>query len=107
MISAIESSSEFVGLARAIDPPAASARRALIQPVTDRPGHDRRYSLDCAKVRALGWAPRRSFEDALRATVEWYREHQDWWRPLKSGAFWEFYQRNYKPLESQVVKQRE
>ena len=67
----------------------------LIQPVTDRPGHDRRYSLDCAKVRALGWAPRRSFEDALRATVEWYREHQDWWRPLKSGEFRAYYERQY------------
>jgi dTDP-glucose 4,6-dehydratase len=70
---------------------------SLIQRVPDRPGHDRRYSLDCAKLRALGWQPRVPFEDGLAATVAWYREHEGWWRPLKERdpAFREHYQRHY------------
>src|SRR5206468_532242 len=67
----------------------------LIQPVKDRPGHDRRYSVDSKKVHQLGWAPRHRFGDALRATVEWYREHESWWRPLKSGEFRAYYERQY------------
>jgi dTDP-glucose 4,6-dehydratase len=52
--------------------------------VEDRKGHDRRYCLDDAKIRAeLGYAPRVSFDDGLAATIEWYREHESWWRPLK------------------------
>jgi dTDP-glucose 4,6-dehydratase len=54
----------------------------LLRFVKDRPGHDRRYSVDTAKVGALGWRPRRTFEEALAATVEWYRRREDWWRPL-------------------------
>ncbi len=71
---------------------------SLIKPVTDRPGHDRRYSLDCGKLRSLGWAPRVPFEEGLRATVDWYREHESWWRPIKENnpAFKEHYQRHYK-----------
>jgi dTDP-glucose 4,6-dehydratase len=67
----------------------------LIHHVTDRPGHDRRYSLDSAKIRALGWAPRHAFADALAATVGWYREHESWWRPLKAGDFRAYYQQQY------------
>ncbi len=67
----------------------------LIQPVADRPGHDRRYSLDAGKVRALGWAPRWEFGRALAETVRWYREHEAWWRPLKSGEFRAYYERQY------------
>jgi dTDP-glucose 4,6-dehydratase len=67
----------------------------LIQPVKDRPGHDRRYSVDSKKIHQLGWAPRHRFGDALRATVEWYREHEAWWRPLKSGEFRAYYERQY------------
>jgi dTDP-glucose 4,6-dehydratase len=67
----------------------------LIEPVKDRPGHDRRYSLDCAKVRQLGWTPRHEFAAALEATVRWYRERTDWWGPLKSGEFKAYYQRQY------------
>jgi dTDP-glucose 4,6-dehydratase len=71
---------------------------SLIRPVADRPGHDRRYSLDCGKLRSLGWAPAVPFADGLRATVEWYREHESWWRPIKeqSPAFRDHYQRHYK-----------
>jgi dTDP-glucose 4,6-dehydratase len=67
----------------------------LVRPVRDRRGHDRRYSVDSAKVRALGWAPRHGFDEALAATVEWYRRHEAWWRPLKSGEFARYYQQQY------------
>jgi dTDP-glucose 4,6-dehydratase len=67
----------------------------LIQAVTDRPGHDRRYAVDTARLRALGWQPVHSFEDALAATVAWYRTHEAWWRPLKSGEFRAYYDRQY------------
>jgi dTDP-glucose 4,6-dehydratase len=68
---------------------------SLIQPVADRPGHDRRYALDAAKVGRLGWAPRHSFASSLETTVRWYREHESWWRPLKSGEFRAYYARQY------------
>ncbi len=58
----------------------------MVQPVTDRLGHDRRYSIDTAKVRALGWKPEWTFADALADTVKWYRDHPEWWRPLKAGS---------------------
>jgi len=67
----------------------------LIRPVTDRPGHDRRYSVDSTKVGRLGWRPRHSFAAALQTTVRWYREHETWWRPLKSGEFRAWYERQY------------
>jgi dTDP-glucose 4,6-dehydratase len=56
---------------------------SLIKPVADRPGHDRRYSLDTTRLRALGWEPKMPFETGLAATVTWYREHETWWRPIK------------------------
>jgi dTDP-glucose 4,6-dehydratase len=55
----------------------------MIEYVEDRLGHDRRYSVDCSKARALGWAPARTLDEALAATVEWYRENRAWWEPLK------------------------
>ena len=67
----------------------------LIRPVADRPGHDRRYAVDTAKLRALGWAPMFAFDDALAATVDWYRMHEAWWRPLKSGEFLAYYRQQY------------
>jgi dTDP-glucose 4,6-dehydratase len=67
----------------------------LIQPVTDRPGHDRRYALDCTKLWQLGWMPRYPFASALETTVHWYRDHDAWWRPLKSGEFRAYYERQY------------
>jgi len=63
--------------------------------VPDRPGHDRRYAVDCSKLKALGWDLEYTFETALNATVDWYVANQDWWRPLKSGEYLEYYQRNY------------
>ena len=68
---------------------------SLIRPVTDRPGHDRRYALAAGKLARLGWAPRQRFADALEATVRWYREREAWWRPLKSGEFLAYYERQY------------
>ena len=52
--------------------------------VEDRLGHDRRYSIDTSKVEALGWAPSKSFEDAIAATIDWYVGAEWWWRPLRS-----------------------
>jgi dTDP-glucose 4,6-dehydratase len=68
---------------------------SLITPVTDRPGHDRRYALDSSKIHRLGWKPAHSFATALGATVEWYRTHGAWWKPLKSGTFKVYYARQY------------
>ncbi|MGC8826039.1 MAG: dTDP-glucose 4,6-dehydratase [Anaerolineae bacterium] len=68
---------------------------SLIQFVKDRPGHDRRYSINCDKIKALGWRSRHTFEEALEKTVRWYVEHEEWWRPLKSGEYKEYYRRQY------------
>ena len=68
---------------------------ALLRRVEDRPGHDRRYSLDTTKLGALGWRPETRFEDGLRATVDWYRENRAWWEPIKSGSYREYYERQY------------
>ncbi|RLC80847.1 MAG: dTDP-glucose 4,6-dehydratase [Chloroflexi bacterium] len=68
---------------------------SLIHFVEDRPGHDRRYSLDCTKIRALGWQPRHEFNSALEKTVQWYMENEWWWRKLKSGEYLEYYKKQY------------
>ena len=68
---------------------------SLIRHVADRPGHDRRYALDTAKLRSLGWEPRHSFEEAIEATVAWYRERRDWWEPIKSGEYRRYYEDQY------------
>ena len=70
---------------------------SLIRPVADRPGHDRRYSLDTAKLRALGWRPQADFASGVAETVDWYRQNEWWWRPIKQGdpAFKEYYARQY------------
>ncbi|MBM4132420.1 MAG: dTDP-glucose 4,6-dehydratase [Nitrospira sp.] len=69
--------------------------KSLIRFVQDRPGHDRRYAVDCSGLRALGWAPTVSFEQGLCATVDWYRNHQAWWRKIKSGEFRTYYEQTY------------
>jgi len=68
---------------------------ALVRHVTDRPGHDRRYSLDSSKLRALGWRPERSFEDGLAETVAWYRASRAWWEPIKTGEYLAYYRAQY------------
>jgi dTDP-glucose 4,6-dehydratase len=70
---------------------------SLKQFVRDRLGHDRRYAVDSTRLTGLGWRPTLSFEAGMERTVAWFVEHEEWWRPLKSGEFWEFYQRNYQP----------
>ena len=69
--------------------------RDLIRLVQDRPGHDRRYAVDCSKLRRLGWSPGVPFEEGLRATIQWYQEHEDWWRTIKSGEFRQYYEQLY------------
>jgi dTDP-glucose 4,6-dehydratase len=69
---------------------------SLVRHVTDRPGHDRRYAIDPSKIeRELGWRPAIPFEEGLRATVDWYRTHTAWWQAVKSGAYREYYARQY------------
>ena len=71
------------------------ADRSLLRSVPDRPGHDRRYSVDSAKLHSLGWSPQTPFEVGLRETVSWYRESRSWWEPIKSGEYREYYERQY------------
>ena len=68
---------------------------SLVRSVPDRAGHDRRYSVDSTKLRDLGWTPAHTFADALQATVDWYLANEDWWRPLKSGEYLDYYRRQY------------
>jgi dTDP-glucose 4,6-dehydratase len=66
----------------------SSAGRSEIQFVTDRPGHDRRYAIDCTKIETeLGWRARESFETGMRRTVQWYIDRRDWWEPIRTGKF--------------------
>jgi dTDP-glucose 4,6-dehydratase len=76
---------------------------SLKQFVRDRLGHDRRYAVDSSRLRGIGWQPHVAFEEGIQRTVTWFATHEDWWRPLKSGEFWEFYQRNYKPADTGVT----
>jgi dTDP-glucose 4,6-dehydratase len=68
----------------------------LITYVEDRPGHDLRYSLDCTKLKKLGWQPEIAFEDGLQETADWYKARRDWWEPIKSGEFREWFEQQYK-----------
>ncbi len=67
----------------------------LVRHVSDRPGHDRRYAIDGSKLRQLGWAPARSFEEGLETTVAWYRANRAWWEPIKSGEYRTYYDQQY------------
>ncbi|HKT36608.1 MAG TPA: dTDP-glucose 4,6-dehydratase [Nitrospira sp.] len=69
--------------------------KSLIRFVEDRPGHDRRYAVDARKLIKIGWQPTVSFDDGLKATVEWYRHNESWWRPIKSGEFRTYYEAMY------------
>src|SRR5437899_752307 len=73
----------------------AGRDESLIEHVTDRPGHDRRYSLASDKVRALGWEPRVHLEKGLPLTVDWYRDNEWWWSPVRSGEYLDYYARQY------------
>ncbi|MCL5411587.1 MAG: dTDP-glucose 4,6-dehydratase [Patescibacteria group bacterium] len=68
----------------------------MIEYVKDRPGHDLRYGIDATKIKEeLGWEPKHTFEEALRETVEWYRNNESWWKKIKSGEYLEYYKKQY------------
>ena len=68
----------------------------LVRMVKDREGHDRRYAVDSAKVRELGWSPQHSFDKGgLEETVGWYRDHREWWEPIKQGEYRRYYEQQY------------
>jgi dTDP-glucose 4,6-dehydratase len=67
-----------------------------VQYVKDRPGHDRRYAIDAGKIKKeLGWEPKHRFEQSIKTTIQWYKDHQDWWRAIKSGEYLKYYERQY------------
>jgi dTDP-glucose 4,6-dehydratase len=69
---------------------------SLVRRVQDRPGHDRRYAMDGTRLAALGWRNRTTFEAGLEATVDWFRDNEAWWRPIKSGEWNDYYDRQYR-----------
>ncbi len=71
------------------------ADESLIRHVEDRAGHDRRYSLDTSKLRGLGWAPQKKFEEGIAETVAWYLANRTWWEPIKSGEYRRYYEKQY------------
>ena len=70
--------------------------KSLIRYIEDRPGHDRRYAVDCSRAYALGWTPVVPFEQGLRDTIDWYRVHASWWQKIKSGEFRAYYEQMYR-----------
>lgn len=72
--------------------------QSLMTHVKDRPGHDRRYSIDCSKIADLGWKPKHEFEEALDKTITWFMENRWWWEKLKSGEYLEYYTQQYKEV---------
>jgi dTDP-glucose 4,6-dehydratase len=68
---------------------------SLIEHVTDRPGHDTRYSLASGKLEGLGWTPAVQFDEGIERTVTWYRENEEWWGPIRSGEYREYYEKHY------------
>ena len=68
---------------------------SLIRHVPDREGHDRRYAMNCDKLRALGWTQKNPFDAAVAETVRWYVQNEWWWRQIKTGAYLEYYKRQY------------
>jgi dTDP-glucose 4,6-dehydratase len=70
----------------------------MIRWVNDRAGHDRRYSIDCSKLRTLGWEPRVAYKEGLARTVDWYRDNRWWWEKIKSGEFRRYYAEQYRGL---------
>ena len=76
-----------------------SRDESSIQLVRDRPGHDFRYSIDASKLHGLGWKPAMDWDEGIQRTVDWYQANESWWRPIKSGEFKEYYQRQYANRE--------
>ena len=79
---------------------------SLITYVKDRPGHDRRYAIDATKIRReLSWAPRFTFDEALPLTIRWYQEHADWLAKVRSGAYRDYYERQYGASDPAAARQ--
>lgn len=75
--------------------------KSMIKHVKDRPAHDRRYALDCSKIKnELGWKPDNTFEEGLAKTVDWYIANQKWWQKIKTGEYLEYYQKHYVRRDS-------
>jgi dTDP-glucose 4,6-dehydratase len=70
----------------------------VIQFVKDRPGHDRRYSLDSKKIRGLGWKQEHDFDVAMKKTIEWYKNNGWWWKKIKTGEYLDYYKKQYSGL---------
>jgi dTDP-glucose 4,6-dehydratase len=82
--------------------PREGGYRALVTPVADRPGHDRRYAIDARKIRAeLGWSPRETFESGIAKTVRWYLDNSEWVTQVKSGAYRDWLEVNYAARSAQ------
>ena len=69
--------------------------KSVIEYVKDRPGHDRRYALDSAKLKSLGWKCKIPFEKGIKETLDWYRQNENWWKPIKSGEYKRYYEEHY------------
>jgi dTDP-glucose 4,6-dehydratase len=76
---------------------------SMIQTVKDRPGHDKRYAIDNRKVRALGWTPSHTFQQALEKTVKWYVDNEWWWRKIKTGEYMDYYKKQYAGREIKTL----
>lgn len=75
-----------------------------IEPVKDRPGHDRRYAIDWSKInKELGWTPQANFDAALKTTIDWYTQNQDWWKRIKSGEYQKYYDLQYKDQKRSIT----
>jgi dTDP-glucose 4,6-dehydratase len=88
-------SRENIEITRALLDATGRAWDTHVRHVADRAGHDRRYSLDCTKAKQLGWEPQVDFREGLQQTIQWYRDNEAWWRPIKSGEFREYYATQY------------
>jgi dTDP-glucose 4,6-dehydratase len=73
-----------------------SQDKKMVEHIADRPGHDLRYAVDWTKLKKLGWAPEYDFDRAIRETVRWYQQNEWWWKKLKSGAYLEYYKKQYR-----------
>jgi dTDP-glucose 4,6-dehydratase len=71
--------------------------RTLLRFVEDRPGHDRRYAMNCDRLHRLGWQPTVALDEELPATIRWYQKYETWWRPIKTGEFQRYYRAQYGP----------
>lgn len=83
------------------------ADEGLLLFVSDRLGHDRRYSLDARKTRSLGWKPRVGFDEGLERTVRWYAENERWWRPIKAGGFKRYYAKLNRSRITEASRRKE